>query len=291
MTKNKRRISIICTIVLITVLSFIAYLLYFNCDVWDESDIKYLDFMESLNINDSTDSHLRNMFENVQITSGRKFIKKDSVLYELVDGKHSRVLEKVYCFVVLDSVIYYTKTNTKGLYCYNMTDKTTCRILSKSIDILWFTIYKGDFLCLTQNKLMLFSRNNEGEKVLLEYDEPLPDHIVMLGEYLVFCTDIDVQIIDLERRQKRIMSSYNGLAWSDVKAGEESIYFSFQSFFVLGNYNEEKVSSKWNGLWKISLSDIELGKYSLIKISDVFYEKFYCINEKLYDMQFNVIEG
>lgn len=288
-----KRKNVVFALIIILVMTAGACLFLFHgaeSDGVDGSDTKYLEFMKSSHITDTTESHLRNMSENVQVTPGGEYVKKDSVLYEIVDGRRLKIMEEVYQFVVLDSVIYFTKTGTKGLYTYNKMDKTTRTILSEKVDVLWFTVYHGKFLCLTQNKLRLFSENGEDEKVLLEYDEPVPDHIVMLGGYLLFCTDADVEIIDLERQQKRVISSDNGLAYSYVYAGEESVYFSFQSYFIKGNKSDEKVDSKWNGLWKIDLSDIASGKYSLVQISDVFYERFYCVNEKLYDAEFSVIE-
>ena len=259
-------------------------------DNWQTMETDYLNFLVEAGVSDTTEGHLQNMSETVQIAEGTQFIKGGNNLYRITDGKRKKVIGDVGDFVVLGSEIFYDNTKMGGLCKYNMLDETNKTILPESSGIFWFTVYNDEFLCLTyEDKAVLYNKKGELQSVISEDVGLLPEEIVLLGDYLFMFSNGEVKMVDLIRRKTEKIRANEGLAYNFAYAGKENIYYSSQAYGIRGDYSEEKVKSKWNGLWKISLADIENEHYRSIRVSDTFYEKFYCIEDELYDVDFNRI--
>lgn len=104
----------------------------------------------------------------------------------------------------------------------------------------------------------------------------------------------DMALYQLEDgKYKKIAEQAYGFFESEGKVyyyDEENLYISAGRYVIEGDYSTSRRDSKWNGTWKIRLSDMEKDKWDLEKISDQSYSKFYCIKNQLFDEKFELIE-
>ena len=114
--------------------------------------------------------------------------------------------------------------------------------------------------------------------------------IVQIGRFLVSLEDIRIEVYDLENETSHYLICEDGLSDSYMVSAQDNLYISVGRYVIEGNYNTKKADSRWNGLWKISLKDMEMDKWKLTKISTHSYSKFYCVGNRLFDEKFALIE-
>ncbi len=288
--KNKKYIShmiITCCIVLLFVT---------GCK--SESD-SYLQFMQRQGVTDNSQSHWQNSnFESVQISSNVAFVcgvkdEYDKTLYQLKNGSYKKISDEAYDFFEFDGKVYYFNSEYK-VCCYDMGTESTTVIFSAPMGIQWISLYNGKILCARLNEkfnyvLELYDLNGICKKTYFER-KGIITRAAWIGNFVVILEDLTAEVYDLENLKSHYLIKEDGLSDSYMVSDKENLYLSFGRYMIEGNYDTTKSDSQWNGLWKISLSDMEKDEWKMTKISDKSYNKFYCVDGKLYDAKFNLIK-
>lgn len=260
---------------------------------------KYLQCLQKFGVKDNSQYHWQNSWsDKVQISPNGIFIsenedKYDKILYKIDNGEYKKIAEQVYDFFEFEGRVYFYNSENK-IYCYNIETGNTNVLLSSSTDILWISLYKNSILCarrsgIYNNVLELYDLEGKRIKIYFEKRGEF-GQIVRIGRFVVFLENIRAEVYDLEEARDRYLFNEDGLSDSFMVSDGGYLYVSVERYVIKGNYNTSKADSQWNGLWKISISDMEKDKWNLTKISDLSYSKFYCIKNKLFDEKFNLIE-
>ena len=260
----------------------------------------YLQLLQEQGITNNSQNHWQNsMSESVQISPKGIFVSEvedeyDKALYHIENWKYKKIAEQAYGFFEYVGRVYYFNGENK-LYCYDVETENTTVLFSVLTDITWISLYNKNILCAresgTFNEVFeLYSLDGKRIKTCFEKKGGF-GRIVLLGRFVVFLKDIEAEVYDLEtgKRQRHYLIYEDGLSDSYMVSDQENLYISVDKYMIKGIGSTSKVDSKWNGLWKISLNDMEKDKWKLTKISDHSYSKFYCVENKLYDEKFTSI--
>lgn len=259
----------------------------------------YLELLQEQGITDNSQHHWQNGgSESVQISPNGILIsevedKYDKTLYQIENGKYKKIAGQAYDFFEFEGRVYYYNDENK-LYCYNIKTEDTAVVFSSSTDILWIGLYNKNILCARKDGvysevLELYALDGKRIKTYFEKQQNF-GQIVRIDRFVVFLEDLKAQVYDLESGESHDLICEEGLSDSFMVSDQENLYISAGRYVIEGDYNTSKVASKWNGLWKISLSDMKMDKWGLTKVSDHSYSKFYCVENKLYDEKFTLLK-
>lgn len=259
----------------------------------------YLQFLQEQGITDNSQYHWQNCeFNSVQISPNGIIIsevedKYDKTLYQIKNGKYKKIAEQAYDFFEFGGRVYYYN-NENRLYCYNIKTENTTKVFSVSTDISWISLYNENILCARKsgiyNKILeLYSL--DGKRIKTYYEKRGEfGQMVQIGRFVISLENIKAEVFDLENGESHYLIYEDGLSDSFMVSDQENLYISVGRYVIEGDYNTSKVDSKWNGLWKISLNDMEMDKWEMTKVSTHSYSKFYCVENKLFDEKFTLIK-
>ena len=159
---------------------------------------------------------------------------------------------------------------------------------------MWIGLYNKNIVCarrkgIFNNALELYTLDGKKMRTYSPKSREL-GRIVQIGRFLVSLEDIRIEVYDLENETSHYLICEDGLSDSYMVSAQDNLYISVGRYVIEGNYNTKKADSRWNGLWKISLKDMEMDKWKLTKISTHSYSKFYCVGNRLFDEKFALIE-
>lgn len=255
----------------------------------------YLEFLQEQGVTDNSQNHWQNtQNDSVQISSRGTFLRRisDKALYQIENEGHKKIADEAYDFFEFRGKVYYYNKN--NLYCYDTETEKTTVLIAVPADILWIGLYDENILCARWNEtynivLERYALDGKRMKKYFEWRGTL-GRMTHIGKYVVFLKDLRVVAYDLENGEKHYLIDDEGLSDSFMVAGQENLYISLGRYTIDGNYNNISIDSRWNGLWKISLDDMERDKWNLTKISDRSYSKFYCVENRLYDEEFKPVD-
>lgn len=261
--------------------------------------VSYLQFLQKQGIRDNSQHHWQNSeIESVQISSHGTFInevkdKYDKTLYQIENGKYKKIAEQAYQFFEFEGRVYYYNNDNK-LYCYDIKTENTTVVFSVTTHILWIGLYNRNILCarksgIFNNAVELYTLNGKKVKTYFSKGGEL-GQTVQIGRFLVFLENLKMEVYDLENEESHYLFHEDGLSDSYMISAQENLYISADRYVIEGDYSTRKADSRWNGLWKISLKDMKMDKWELTKISAHPYSKFYCIENRLFDEKFALIE-
>lgn len=258
----------------------------------------YLQLLQEHGIVDNSKTHWQNGKSGcVQISPNGIFVSEvkdqhDKTLYQLVNGKYKKIAEQAYGFFELEGKVYYYDEEN-NIYCYDIKSKETIMFLSVSMDISWFGLYNNNILFAGRSGIgnkVLKLYNLDGKEIKTYFDKRGKfGQVVRIGRFVVFLEDLEAEVYDLENDKSHYLMWEKGLSDSFMVSSQENLYMSAGRYVIEGDYSTREIYSKWNGLWKISLDDMEKDKWELAKISDRSYSQFYCVENKLYDETFTLI--
>lgn len=262
----------------------------------------YLQLLQEQGITDNSQNHWQNSkSECVQISSNGIFMneldgKHDKALYELENGEYKKIAEQAYAFFEFEGKVYYYD-GKNNIYCYDIETQSTAMFLSVSMSISWFGLYDNNILCAgisgTLDKVLkLYTLDGECIKTYFTERKRRGSfgQVVRIGRFVVFLENLEAEVYDLENDKSHYLIWEDGLSNSYMVSDQENLYMSAGRYVIEGDYSISEVDSKWNGLWKISLQDMQKNKWDLTKISDQSYSKFYCVENKLFDEDFTSIK-
>ena len=259
----------------------------------------YLQLLQEQGITDNSQSHWQNSkSECVQISPSGVFMSEvknrtDKVLYQFEDGQYKKVAEQAYAFLEFEGKVYYYDSES-NIYCYDIATESTTMFLSAPLDISWFGLYNDTILCagrsgISNRVLKAYTLDGNCEKVFFDKRGQL-GQVALIGKFVIFLRDLEAEVYDLEDEKSHYLIWEDGLSDSYMVSDQENLYISVGRYKIKGDYSTSEVYSKWNGLWEISLQDMERDKWDLTKISDQSYSKFYCVEKKLFDENFVLIK-
>ncbi len=260
---------------------------------------RYLQFLQRQGLRDNSQHYWQNSgLESVQISTRGTFIsevkdKYDKTLYQIEDGKYKKIAEQAYQFFEFEGKVYYYNSDNK-IYCYDIKTENTAVVFSVGTNILWIGLYNKNIVCarrkgIFNNALEFYTLDGKKMRTYSPKSREL-GRIVQIGRFLVFLEDIRIKVYDLENETSHYLICEDGLSDSYMVSAQDNLYISIGRYVIEGNYNTKKADSRWNGLWKISLKDMEMDKWKLTKISTHPYSKFYCVGNRLFDEKFVLIE-
>lgn len=255
----------------------------------------YLHFLQEQGVTDnSQDQWQDSKSSRVQISPHGIFMSEvknqhDKTLYQLENGEYRKIAEEAYGFFEFGGKVYFYNGDN-NVYCYDIGTEHTTMVFSVSMDISWISLYDNNILCAGRsgifNKVLeLYTLDGKWLKTYFDKRGRF-GQIVLIGRFVVFLENLKAEVYDLENEKSRYLIWEDGLSDSFMVSNQNNLYISIGRYTIEGDYNTSEVDSKWNGLWKISLSDMEKGNWELTKISDHSYSKFYCVENKLYDEEF-----
>lgn len=269
----------------------------FGCNK-SESE-SYLQLMQEQGITDNSQNHWQNNdSESVQISPNGIFVsgvkdKTDKTLYQIENGTYKKIAEQAYDFFESEGKVYYYNRENK-IYCYHIETENTTMVFSVPTDISWIGLYNKNMLCARRSGIynkVLELYDLDGKCVKTYFDERGRfGQMVRIGRFVVSLENLKAEVYDLENEKSHYLIWEEGLSDSFMVSDQENLYISVGRYTIEGDYSTSKVDSKWNGLWKISLQDLEKDKWELTKISNHSYSKFYCVENKLFDEKFMLIE-
>lgn len=262
----------------------------------------YLQLLQEQGITDNSYNHWQNSkSECVQISSSGIFMnevdgKHDKELYQLENGEYKKIAEQAYAFFEFEGKVYYYD-GENNVYCYDIATESTRMFLPVSMKISWFGLYNNKILCAGRRGILdmvLELYTLDGECVKTYFTERKRrdsfGQVVRIGRFVVFLEDLEAEVYDLENDKSHYLIWEDGLSDSYMVSDQENLYISVGRYRIEGDYSTSEVYSKWNGLWKISLYDMEKDNWELTKISDQSYSKFYCVENKLFNENYTLIK-
>lgn len=288
--KNRKKALLLFIICIFT-------LCLFGCNKSESKS--YLQLLQEQGITDNSQYHWQNcQFDSVQISPNGIIIsevedKYDKTLYQIENGKYKKIAEQAYDFFEFEGRVYYYN-NENRLYCYNIKTENTTKVFSVSTDISWISLYNENILCARKSGIynrILELYSLDGKRIKAYYEKRGKfGQMVQIGRFVISLENLKAEVFDLENGKSHYLIYEDGLSDSFMTSDQENLYISVGRYVIEGDYNTSKVDSKWNGLWKISLNDMEMDKWELTKVSTHSYSKFYCVENKLFDEKFTLIK-
>lgn len=270
----------------------------FGCN--ENESKSYLQLLQEQGITDNSQNHWQNgKSECVQISPNGIFMSEvknqhDKALYQLENGEYKKIVEEAYGFFEFEGRVYYYNSEN-NIYCYSIETENTWMLFPVPKDsISWIGLYNNNILCASgifDKVLELYALDGERIKTYFTGRRRGDSgQVVRIGRFVVFLENLEAEVYDLENDKSHYLIWEDGLSDSYMVSDQENLYISVGRYTIEGDYGTSEVDSKWNGLWKISLQDMEKDKWELTKISDQSYSKFYCIENKLFDEEFTLIK-